>query len=214
MSLSFGPPACPSIPKPTTRWSSTASARPGRATPADFQVTPSGNDAVFTSTLPLTGYDNGRPTARSFAMTPPAASNAPRATRPTSRRPARRRCPPNGLGISNDGRVFFNSTEGLVDRDLNEKEDAYQWEPEGFEFGHGASHPAKLGAAASQLISTGASPFASSLLGISADGTDAYFFTRDNSPNKTKTATRSRSTTPARSAASPRPAAPAVQSLG
>ena len=26
---------------------------------ADFQVTPSGNDAAFTSTLPLTGYDNG-----------------------------------------------------------------------------------------------------------------------------------------------------------
>ena len=29
------------------------------------------------------------------------------------------------------------------------------------------------------LISTGTSPFDSSLLGVSADGTDAYFFTRD-----------------------------------
>ena len=32
---------------------------------------------------------------------------------------------------------------------------------------------------ASSLISTGTSPFASSLLGVSANGTDAYFFTRD-----------------------------------
>ncbi len=31
---------------------------PGTRNTADFQVTPSGNYAVFTSTLPLTGYDN------------------------------------------------------------------------------------------------------------------------------------------------------------
>ena len=36
-----------------------------------------------------------------------------------------------------------------------------------------------MGRLSSQLLSTGLSPFDSSLLGVSADGKDAYFFTRD-----------------------------------
>jgi hypothetical protein len=71
--------------------------------------------------------------------------------------------PSNGLALSDDGRVFFNSNESLVDRDLNERLDAYEWKS-----GKGI-----------ELISPGTSPFASSLLGISADGIDAYFFTHD-----------------------------------
>ena len=41
--------------------------------------------------------------------------------------------PADGLGLTEDGRVFFNSPEGLVDRDLNEIEDAYEWEPAGIQ---------------------------------------------------------------------------------
>ena len=69
---------------------------------------------------------------------------------------------PNGLSLADDGRVFFNSAEPLVLRDTNGRKDAYEW--------------AK---GAVQLVSPGSSPFDSSLLGVSSDGTDAYFFTRD-----------------------------------
>ena len=44
--------------------------------------------------------------------------------------------------------------------------------------------------AAFELISTGTSPFGSSLLGVSADGTDAYFFTRDKLVTQDENGTR------------------------
>jgi hypothetical protein len=85
---------------------------------------------------------------------------------------------PDGLDLSADGRVFFNSTEGLVDRDLNGNEDAYEWIPDGFAFGHGSPECGEE-AGCIELISTGSSPYPSRLLSISSDGTDAYFFTRE-----------------------------------
>ena len=115
--------------------------------------------------------------------------------------------------LTDDGRVFFNSTEGLVDRDLNESEDAYEWEPTGTTSA-AAQAPCRTNIGCVELISTGTSPFASSLLGISADGTDAYFFTRDTLVEETTTATRSRSTTPARGGGFPFvPPRTAVQGL-
>jgi hypothetical protein len=67
-----------------------------------------------------------------------------------------------GLNVSNDGRVFFTSTEPLVLRDTDGRKDVYEWED-----GH------------LQLISSGTSQFDSGLLTASADGKDAYFFTHD-----------------------------------
>jgi hypothetical protein len=136
---------------------------PGVRHTDDFQVNTSGDDAVFTSTLPLTEYDNAevhREIFRYDAGQGLACASCKPTGEPASGEAS---LPSNGLGLSNDGRVFFNSTEALVDRDLNERLDAYQWEN-----GQGI-----------QLISTGTSPSDSSLLGVSADGTDAYFFTRD-----------------------------------
>ncbi len=69
----------------------------------------------------------------------------------------------NGLSISDDGRVFFNSYDSLVDRDLNKRKDAYEW----------------VAGKGTELVSTGTGALDSSLLGISADAKDAYFFTRD-----------------------------------
>ena len=67
-----------------------------------------------------------------------------------------------GLGLAEDGHLFFNSNDPIAARDLDNRQDAYEWD-----------------GSAPQLLSTGLSPFDSSLLGVSADGTDAYFFTRD-----------------------------------
>ena len=176
--VTLGPPARPSDPQTDNPLVIDSVSSPGSRHTGDFQVTPSGEDAVFTATLPLTGYDNGlihrevfRFDATHGVECVSCSSTGEQATGDAS-------LPSSGLGLSNDGRVFFNSTEGLVDRDLNEEEDAYEWEPQGFEFGHGAP-PCETNGGCVQLISTGASPFASKLFGISANGTDAYFFTRD-----------------------------------
>ncbi|HKG19390.1 MAG TPA: NHL repeat-containing protein, partial [Candidatus Limnocylindrales bacterium] len=128
----------------------------------EFQVNRSGDNAVFTSTLQLTDYEN---VARREVIRYDSDSNEIdcASCNPTGE-PASGEASlaADGRSLTDDGRVFFDSTEGLVDRDLNDVKDAYEWE-EGEDV---------------QLISTGTAPLASSLLGVSADGVDAYFFTR------------------------------------
>jgi hypothetical protein len=81
---------------------------------------------------------------------------------------------PSGLGLLTDGRLFFNSGEALTLSDTNEKLDAYEWSPVRQQLGG-----CKEASGCQQLISTGTSAHPSSLLGVSSDGKDAFFFTRD-----------------------------------
>jgi hypothetical protein len=128
----------------------------------EFQTNPSGDQAVFPTILPLTGFDNGNhyelfrydavgddidclPCSPTLEVPITDASMAS-----------------NGLSISNDGRVFFNSGESLALRDTNGKGDVYEW------------NDGKL-----ELISSGQDRSDSSLLTVSADGVDAFFFTRE-----------------------------------
>jgi hypothetical protein len=67
----------------------------------------------------------------------------------------------NGLNLTEDGTVFFTSTEPLVLRDTNGKKDVYEWKNGDL-----------------QLVSTGISDFEAGLLSASADGTNVYFYTR------------------------------------
>lgn len=128
----------------------------------EFQMNRTGEDAVFTSKLQLTNYEN---VGRSEVIRYDAGSKRIdcASCNPTGE-PAvgDGTLAPNGRSLTDDGRVFFNSTEGLVDRDLNEVKDAYEWS-------------SKDGV---ELISTGTEALPSSLLGVSADGIDTYFFTR------------------------------------
>ncbi len=172
----FGPPAVP--PDPSTDnplvVDSVSSAETRNT--ADFQVNPSGNDAVFTSTLPLTGYDNAAH-REVFRYDAPSDNLDCASCNPTGEQAnGEATLASNGLSLTDDGRVFFNSTEGLVDRDLNEREDVYEWEPQG---AGPKEATCEIPAGCQDLISTGTSPYASSLLSASSDGTDAYFFTRD-----------------------------------
>ena len=129
----------------------------------DFQVNPNGSAAVFPSTLPLTGYENGALTqlyrhdsvAGGFDCVSCAPSGIPPKGDATMAS--------NGLSLTDDGRVFFNSPERLVLRDSNGVQDVYEWSP---------------AEERSELISTGTSDTDSSLLSVTADGTDAFFFTR------------------------------------
>ena len=73
-----------------------------------------------------------------------------------------------------DGRVFFNTGEQLTLNDTNAKLDAYEFSPQ-----REGTGGCRLPEGCQQLISTGTSAFPSGLLGVSSDGTDAFFFTRD-----------------------------------
>jgi hypothetical protein len=156
-----------------------AVSRSGKFSYGDFQVSPSGDFAAFTSALPLTpSVDNGGFTQvyRYDASTseldcascdPTGATDEGEGTLSDL-----------GLGLTNDGRVFFNSTEALAARDEDEKTDVYEWEPRGTVEAKGGYECQTAGGCVG-LISTGTSPSDSRLLSVSADGTDALFFTRD-----------------------------------
>ena len=130
---------------------------------ADFQVTPSGEYAAFGTTQKLDEYENTGDSEvyRYGALSGKLDCVSCKSTGVAPSGPAT--LASNGLSLTNDGRVFFNSADALVLRDTDNKQDVYEWE-------NGTV----------QLISSGASAFDSSLLSASATGTDVYFFTRDS----------------------------------
>jgi hypothetical protein len=130
----------------------------------DFQASPNGHYALFASRRPLDeSYENknhlevyrfddeASPALECVSCVPSEAAASSDSGLPA-----------HGLGLLDDGRVFFNSSEQLVLRDQNHLQDAYEW---------------KQGAV--RLISTGVSPYESGLLSVSRDGRDAFFFTRE-----------------------------------
>ena len=128
----------------------------------DFQVTPDGRYAVFSSPVALTGYQNlghyeiYRYDAENEELV--CASCAPtNAVGQSSVKLA-----PHGLNLADDGRVFFTTRESLNLRDTDEKTDAYEW------------NDGKV-----SLISAGIGQDNSALLTASADGKDVFFYTRD-----------------------------------
>ncbi len=95
---------------------------------ADFQVTPSGDFAAFNSKLPLTGYDNDE---HREVYRYAAAGNAIDCVScpPTGARASgNASLASDGLSLTEDGRVFFNSTDPLIPSDLNGAEDVFEWE--------------------------------------------------------------------------------------
>ena len=128
---------------------------------SDFQVTPSGDDAVFGSSLPLTSLDSGG-ASEVFRYDVAGDSLDCVSCNPDVQPAGDSTLASNGLSVTTDGRVFFTTPDQEVLADSNGRRDVYEWE-------NGAP----------QLISSGTSPFDSGLLSVSADGTDAYFFTHD-----------------------------------
>ena len=130
---------------------------------ADFQLNTSGNVSVFTTRASLKlgfenrgfaqvySHDTAQGMLRCISCTPSNAAATGDASLAS-----------NGLSVTNDGRIFFNSPEPLALRDTNGKQDVYEWSDKTVE-----------------LISTGTNGNPSSLLSASADGVDAFFFTRE-----------------------------------
>jgi hypothetical protein len=141
----------------------------------DFQVTPDGSYAAFTTAMPLkAGYDN----AGMYEVYRYASSDGELTCTscvPTEGQPSTDSVlPEHGSGLTDDGRLFFNTGEQLVLRDTNENLDAYEWSPQRNVVGGCAA-----AAGCQQLISSGTSIFDSGMLGVTSKGTDAFFFTRE-----------------------------------
>jgi hypothetical protein len=128
----------------------------------DFQVSPGGNYAIFDSTLTLTSYPLD--SHRGLYRYDQAGASVDCVSCPASGITVTTgvSLPAFGLALADDGRVFFSSSEQLVLRDTNGVGDAYQWED-----------------GKTQLISTGIARQDAGILGVSNDGTDAFFFTRE-----------------------------------
>ncbi|HEY7257268.1 MAG TPA: hypothetical protein VH476_11375 [Solirubrobacterales bacterium] len=135
----------------------------GKYSTADFQQTPDGHFAVFASSLPLTGFANlGHSEIYRYDTQQQSLECASCATTGAGAK-SDTTLAPNGLNVTDDGRVFFTTKEGLVLSDTNEKRDAYEW----------------AGGLTISSISTGRSLADSTLLTVTRDGRDAFFFTRD-----------------------------------
>jgi len=131
----------------------------------DFQTTPDGSFAAFTSREDLGGYetfgfaDVFRYDAANDRL---GCASCDRSGSTDHSYLADSFMAPDGLSLLGDGRVFFTTKTPLVLNDPNQRTDVYYWS---------GGHP--------QLISAGTGPFDSALLTVSADGTDAFFFTHD-----------------------------------
>ena len=100
------------------------------------------------------------------------------------RRTLDRRCrlAADGLSLTDDGRVFFTTPDPLVAADTDEKQDVYEWEPQGRPATAKDPVPPSTRQRAPASPSSPPAPrtFDSGLLGADASGTDVYFFTRDS----------------------------------
>lgn len=130
----------------------------------DFQVTPNGRFAVFSTDRPLSGYANlgntevfryesldDQDLIECVSCNP---TNQPGLTDVSLSH--------HGLNMTDDGRVFFTTLESFALRDTNGKRDVYQWTD-----------------GEMKLISLGLGRDDSALLSVTADGRDVFFFTRD-----------------------------------
>jgi sugar lactone lactonase YvrE len=130
---------------------------------ADFQVTSDGEFAAFSSASSLTGYLNaGFSEIYRYRATPGSESLDCVSCAPTNAAGTVDTSLTSGAtNLIPDGRIFFESPEGLVLRDTNHLQDVYEWADGSIE-----------------LISTGSGVTDVGLLGASSDGADVFFFTR------------------------------------
>ncbi|MFL5834488.1 MAG: hypothetical protein ACJ76B_11000 [Solirubrobacterales bacterium] len=174
------------------------------------EVSADGVSVAFTSSAPLTGFDNtdaatGEPVMEVFRYDASAGDLRCASCNPTGVLPSARNIGGNPplyavaqlpftqtqiyrapRALSNDGgRLYFESFESLASADTNDKKDVYQWEA----VGQGPAPATCESSSPSydvqaggcvRLISTGQSDEDSSLVDISASGDDVFFATAES----------------------------------
>ena len=98
---------------------------------ADFEITASGQFAAFATSEQLSEYDNAGfsevyrydflDKALSCVSCNPSNAEAAGSASMAS----------TGLSLTADGQMFFNSNDALVLRDADNRQDVYEWEPQG-----------------------------------------------------------------------------------
>ncbi len=139
---------------------------------ARMEVAPDGGHAAFITPDRLTSYNNAGH-SEMYLYTPSTGaltcvSCLPSGEPPTSDVYGSQ----NGLFMTDDGRVFFSTTDALVSRDTNQAQDVYEYvdgRPQLISQGTGANNTGGF---------VGIETLAG-LVGVSANGTDAYFATFD-----------------------------------
>jgi hypothetical protein len=152
------------------------------------RISPDGQRLVFMSNSSLTGYDNrnaqtgvreqevylynagvGALSCVSCSATgarPTGSASIPAATQYATTRGVY-----ESRVLSDTGRVFFDTTDGLVPSDTNGREDVYEWEEDGV----GGCERA---AGCLSLISSGTDGDDSAFVDASANGDNVFFITR------------------------------------
>jgi hypothetical protein len=159
------------------------------------RVSADGTELLFSSTEPLTGFDNtdaatGKADAELFLYGASSKALACLSCNPTGERPSGSASAPgaitNGVGqettqiykpraLSADGRrVFFNSADALALQDTDNQPDVYQWEAPGE---GSCAQGTQVNAGCVSLLSSGRDPEPSTFIDASADGADAFFLT-------------------------------------
>jgi WD40-like Beta Propeller Repeat len=163
------------------------------------RVSPDGEWLAFLSDRSLTGYDNrdqstGRPDQEVYLYDASTSSLVCASCDPTGARPLGSASVPGWTGpdeamalyqsryLSDSGRVFFNSDDALVPRDVNGAGDVYEFEPRGLGGCTSATSSGSVLFSAPAdgcvgLISSGSSPEASAFLDASESGADVFFLT-------------------------------------
>jgi hypothetical protein len=137
-------------------------------------VSKNGAFLAFDSTVGLTGYDNtdattGKPDAEIYLYDAASNSIACASCNPSGAPPTE----PTGLEgrpsnpLSENGRVFFNSSVALLPADTNGQQDVYEFEP-------GGAGSCGDPAGCVLLISTGTGSRATSFIDASASGDDVF----------------------------------------
>ena len=141
---------------------------------ARMQINPDGSHMALLTTSNLTGYDSqGR---REMYSYDPISGRVACASCSSSGQPpvGDVAASQNGLFQAYDGRVFFYSPDALVPRDTDEVGDVYEYTE-----GRAQLISAGLGAETPAFSGVAGSANGPGLIGVSANGTDAYFATID-----------------------------------
>ena len=170
------------------------------------RISADGLHAAFTSTAPLTGYDNtdrssGQADTEVFVYDAGSGELLCASCNPSGARPQGRNA---GVPVipfwtaahipgwqsqhhaprvmAEDGsRLFFEATDGLVLADTNGLQDVYQWQlPGSGSCTESSSTFSPANGGCIDLISSGKSPQHSELLDASADGADVFFVTTES----------------------------------
>jgi hypothetical protein len=138
--------------------------------PALGQASPNGAFLVIDTTQRLTGYDNtdagtGEPNPEIYLYVAASNSLACASCNPSGASPTGG--PKGRVLVSNNGGVFFDSTEALLPSDTNGKQDVYEFEP------GGAGSCGDSGGCVS-LISTGTGSHDTWVIDASPSGNDVF----------------------------------------